>query len=1233
MAARSYLTAPIAIIGIAGQLGGCPDLGALWQLLDSGRDAFTDGPPDRTGLANWPAHIPSRGAYLPDVAGFDAGFFGISPREAEVIDPQQRLLLETTWRALEDSGTPAESLADRAVGVYTGALWNDYESLRRTTGMPVTQHSAVGNSLDVLSARLSYFLRLHGPSLTVQSSCSSSLVALHLACAALASGEIEEALVGASNLILDPQTSEGLDLFGGLSPTGLCRPFAAGADGFVRGEGVLAVHLKPLAVALADGNDVHALIVASGVNNDGGGDSLATPNGAAQEALLREVYGLLGPDRERLVYVEAHGTGTRKGDPTEAGAIGRALGRPGRGLAIGSVKSSVGHLEPAAGLAGLLKTVLSLRHGRVPATVNCESPNPEIPFAELGLDVVRSPLELPSDPAPLLGVNSFGWGGTNAHVVLGPPLPGTARRPVGPAARRAGERAVDPAVGPATAEGPVTVRLSASSAAALEPVAQGWADRLDGCPEDEVRALAAAQAWQRSALPERCAVVLPSAAGDLAATAVRLCPAAAGQQDTPAGEETLLPSGARVRRGRAVSRGEVAFVFPGQGAQWAGMAAGLYAEWDVFRASFDRCAEALTPHLSTDVRELATRPDETDWLRRVELVQPALWAMMVSLADVWRACGVTPSIVVGHSQGEIAAACVAGALSLEDGATVVARRSALLHSLAGRGRMLAVHLPREDVLAALVDFAGQVDLAVHNGPTSCVVSGDPDAVLLLREILEADGVFCRLVDVDYASHGPQVEELAGEIESALRSISPRPATIPMLSTVDLEQVDGTALGPSYWVRNLRQPVRFAEAMAHLTARGLTHVVEVSPHPGLSAAIADTTREAGHEAVVIPTLRRDAGSVMDLTSQLAQAWVTGLPARGARPAGPHRATPPAYPFQRRRYWADPALEAPPATVEPPRRDAAQALGHTTSTLRVGPERQPWLRDHQLGSDAVLPAAFSLAAAALAGPARALRSVRLPEPLVLTPGDRSLAVDLHRGEGTRLTVWSRHDDVAGAGHAGDGRLTHLIAEVLDAEGCAAADGRPTGAQGRAGGLSVRGPAAVDLPVEGFYASCARRGVTYGPAFRVVQRIERGEGWVSARLRLPSRTPDFPGVIHPILLDGIMQPVLAIDDEDPRVLPARLEQLRFHGSGVAGSKEPSEETTLRELTVEAVRDDSGTFTVCGRTLDGEPVVSIHGLQLVPLRSDADTAIPRLEFALADATGEPDPAAGPSSDGTGDT
>ncbi|MGA5040323.1 type I polyketide synthase [Streptomyces capoamus] len=1160
----------IAIVGMAGRFPEAPDLDRFWELLISGGDAVRPVPAERWNTEEvWDPRKPiqDRGAFLADIDRFDAAFFGISPREAEVMDPQQRLLLEASWQAVEDAGVPVASLRGSRIGVYSAGIWHDYENLRNDRGTPITQHSIAGTSLDMLSARVSYFMGLTGPSLNLETGCSSALVALHLACQAIRTGEVDGALVGAANVMVTPEVTIGLTHFGGLSPNARCATFGAGADGFVRGEGVAAVYLKRLDRALLDGDRVHAVIVGTAVNNDGGGPSLVTPSQEGQEDVLRQVYEGSGVPLDRVAYVEAHGTGTRRGDPTEAAAIGRVLGqapqRAGRPLAVGSVKSNIGHLEAAAGFAGLFKAVLALRHGVVPPSLHSAELNPKIPFDDLNLHVVQEPLPLPDDGPVYLGVSSFGWGGTNAHtVVTGPPSVAAA---------------VEPPVDPTA---PFLTPLNGHTPAALAQRARDVCEALQR-PGADPRRLAGALGWQRDHFPFRAGVVATEA-GELMALLEKFAAA-------PDGE---LPG---VVTGRAREHGRTAFVFPGQGWQWAAMGRHLYASDPVFATELERCAAALAPHVDWDLTDIIAGCGGDDWLRQVDVVQPVLWAVCVSLAAVWRAAGVEPDVVVGHSQGEIAAATVAGVLSVEDAALVVARRSAvLLRTSAGTGRMLAVDLDADAARAALEGFEDSVALAVHNGPRSCVLSGETDSVLLLKELLEADGTFCRLVDVDYASHSPLMEGLGEELHRVLAPVRPGTAELPLMSTVRSQLLHGPEMDAAYWVENLGRPVLFADAVRTLIDQGVTHFVEISAHPVLAPALEQLAAEHPEPPAVQGTLHRDRGAPEDLAESFARAYVSGLTPFGRVPVGRDTHVP-AYPWQRERHWVDSVRRtadrvgsfALPLAPVPAEADTWHG------TLDLDTVAHPWLEDHRVHEAVVVPAAAAVelclgtAAARTGGLPSTLRGLALERDMTLPDDTLRLGV-----------VW-REDAADGAG-----------VELLSLPAGADSWTRHTAARVSYGQQAPDAPAfpaallqAPTTDPDAFYDGCAGRGLHYGPAFRSVRELHATADEALGLLRLDERCR--PGAraftLHPALWDGALQLSLPLCGRTGTVVPVGVERIDL----LPGL--PSEVT---DLWAHVRRRPDDRFDLWLYDTERRPLVRVTGLALHPLvlEDDSDPAAERV-------------------------
>ncbi|MFG2819819.1 type I polyketide synthase [Kitasatospora sp. NPDC048365] len=878
----------VAVIGAACRLPGAADPEAFWQLLDAGRSAvgappagrFAEGEPVRAG------------GYLEQVDRFDADFFGITPAEAAAADPQQRLVLELAWEALEDAGVVPAGLAGSRTGVFVGAIGGDYAALAARTGSP-TRHTLTGLNRGVIANRVSYALDLRGPSLTVDSAQSSSLVAVHLAVEALRSGEAEYALAAGVHLNLAPDSALAMERFGALSPDDRSFTFDARANGFVRGEGGVVLVLKPLVRALADGDRVYAVLLGSAVNSDGATEGLTVPSAAAQADVVRRALRRAGVEPARVGYVELHGTGTRVGDPIEAAALGDALGAgraAGSPLLVGSAKTNVGHLEGAAGIVGLLKTVLAVHRGRLPASLNFATPNPDIPFGELGLRVRTESGPWPGDGgAPVAGVSSFGVGGTNAHVVVaaGPQGGDATAEPAGTQAATA-EGAGAQVLWPVSGRSPAALR---EQAARLREFAES---RGDLAPAVLGRALATT----RTAFEHRAAVTGTDRTELLAGLAAL---AGGGQA-------------AGLVQARAHTGGPTVLVFPGQGSQWDGMARELLDTAPAFAEELAAVERALAPYTDWSVGAVLRGEPGAPGLDRVDVVQPVLFAVNVALAALWRAEGVRPDAVIGHSQGEIAAAYVAGALTLEDAAAVVALRSQAIAGLgaSGRGAMAAIPAPAEEVAARLAARPGGISVAAVNGPAATVVSGDREAVERLVEEYRAEDVRARLVPVDYASHSPHVEPLRDTLPALLARIRPRRADLAFYSTVTGGLLDTTELTADYWYRNLRGTVQLERAVRAALADGHRSFVESSAHPVLTVGLAQITDGA---AAVTGTLRRDHGGPGQFAASLAELWARGgavdWTARYGGRGGPVPL--PTYAFQRRRLWLD--GETAPLTVGP------------------------------------------------------------------------------------------------------------------------------------------------------------------------------------------------------------------------------------------------------------------------------------------------------------------------------
>ncbi|MEW2708707.1 type I polyketide synthase [Streptomyces koyangensis] len=891
-AGRAAADEPIAIIGMACRFpGGVDSPASLWELVASGTDAMSDFPADRgwdLGALLGPGGLSTgrAGGFLDDVAAFDAGLFNISPREALAMDPQQRLLLEASWEAFERAGIDPASVGGSDTGVFAGTNGQDYAALLLSAETDTDGHLGTGNTASVLSGRVSYTFGLRGPALSVDTACSSSLVALHLAAQSLRNGECSMALAGGVTVMPLPGTFIEFSTQGALSTDGRCKAFSADADGTGWGEGVGVLLVERLSDAVRNGHEVLAVVRGSAVNQDGASNGLTAPNGPSQERVIRAALDAARLSTADVDVVEAHGTGTKLGDPIEAQALLATYGqeRAAEPLYLGSVKSNIGHTQAAAGVAGVIKMVEAMRHGVLPATLHVGEPSPHVDWEAGAVELLTEARDWPEADRPRrAAVSSFGVSGTNAHVILeAAPQPAQEAPPAAPVA--------DGAV-PWVVSGRTEQALRGQAARLLARVTEWEANGGPTAVE-----VASSLVASRAALGHR-AVVLGS---DLAEFRRGLEAVAEGRE-VP-GVVT------RVRGGAAAGRTGPVLVFPGQGSQWLGMGRELAAWSPVFRESLEECAAALEPFVDWSLWDVLESEDEALW-GRVDVVQPVLWALMVSLGRLWRSAGVVPSAVVGHSQGEIAAAVVAGGLSLGDGARVVALRSRALRALAGRGGMVSLAAGPELARELVEDFDGRVSVAAVNGPGSTVVSGEPDALDALIASCEARGVRARRVPVDYASHSVHVEELGERILSDLAPLAPKSSAVPLYSSVTGGRIDTAIMDADYWYQSLRSLVRFDEATGALLADGRSVFLECSPHPVLTPGIEQSLEASEHPGVTLATLHRDKGDATRWLTALAEAhvagvqvdWTTLLPE--ARPVDL-----PTYAFSRDRYW--------PAPVERP-----------------------------------------------------------------------------------------------------------------------------------------------------------------------------------------------------------------------------------------------------------------------------------------------------------------------------
>ncbi|WP_413805384.1 type I polyketide synthase [Streptomyces sp. OE57] len=1127
---------PIAVVAMGCRFpGGVDSPEALWRLVAEGVDAIGEFPRDRgwdlAGLFDPDQDRPGtsyahEGGFLYDAPEFDAEFFGISPREALATDPQQRLLLETAWQTFERAGIRSTALQSSATGVFVGVMPQDYGPRLHEAPKGLDGHLLTGGTPSVVSGRVAFTFGLEGSAVSVDTACSSSLVAIHLAVRALRQGECALALAGGVTVMAAPGMFTGFSRQRGLAPDGRCKPFAAAADGTGWGEGVGLLLLERVSDARRNGHRVLAVIRGSAVNQDGASNGLTAPNGPSQQRVIRQALADARLSPAEVDAVEAHGTGTTLGDPIEAQALLATYGqqRPEeRPLWLGSLKSNIGHTQAAAGVAGVIKMVMAMRHGLLPATLHIDAPSPHANWDSGAVRLLTEPVEWPRDEHPRrAGVSSFGISGTNAHLIV--------------------EQAPEPESvpsGPRTDEDdrPVPWVLSARGAEALRGQARELAAHMAADDTPSPRDVGWSLITTRTEFDHRAVVV--GGNGDELTAALE---ALAAEETHPG----VVGPGA-TRSGAAVDADPV-LVFPGQGSQWAGMGAELLDGSPVFAARVAECERALAPHVDWSLTDVLRGAEGAAELSRVDVVQPALWAAMVSLAAVWVEYGVRPAAVVGHSQGEIAAAVVAGALSLEDGAKVVALRSRALRRLAGGGAMASLALGderAEELLTGLGDRAAAVVVAVVNGPESTVVSGPPEQVATVVAACQDAGERARLIEVDYASHSPQVDEIAEELTQRLRGVDPVEAPgasgVVFYSTVTGGRTDVSTLDTDYWVRNLRERVRFADAVEALLEAGHRVFIEASTHPVLTMAMRESFEHAEIGAAAVPTLRRDHGDLAQLTKSVAQAFIAGAEVdwSAAFPAAPTPRTVdlPTYAFQRRRYWLD-APGGPGGNpgalglvaADHPLLGAAVRLadgsGHVL-TGRISPQTHGWLADHVVAGVALVPGAalveWALRAADEAG-CGAVEELALRLPLVMpATGGRCVQVVVgpHADDGRRdIAIYSLPDDRLRTG--GD---TDWMCHAMGVLG-------PAVPESRSGELprTWPPPGARAVDIDGFYERIATSGYVYGAAFQGLRAVWREGADLLADVELPKAAGENGGFgIHPALLDAVLHPTLLMDATD--------------------------------------------------------------------------------------------------------
>lgn len=1178
-ALESATCEPIAIIGFGLRApGGVNDAETFWRLLADGVDAIGPVPPERWNHESYyhsnpdtPGHIATRhGGFLHDIDQFDAGFFGISPREADAMDPQQRLLLTVAWEALEKAGQAPDRLQGSRTGVYVGVTGSDYAYLQLGSDDPglLDAHFASGIAHSIVSARISYLLGLQGPSLTVDTACSSSLVAIHLAVQALRNGDCRMALAGGVNLILSPDIFVSLSRARMLAPDGRCKAFAAAADGFARAEGCGLIVLKRLSDALSDGDDVMAVIRSSMINQDGASGSLTAPNGPAQELVIREALARGGLKPHEISLIEAHGTGTQLGDPIEVHALGAVFSGD-RGatnpLMLGSVKTNIGHAEAAAGVLGVIKAVLATRHRAVPAHLHFDKPSEHIRWESL-------PFEVPTRLTPwtppgrrLAGVSSFGFSGTNAHVVL----------EEAPVARPSS------AIAASERERPHLLAVSARDAEMLAVTMSRLAERLRERPELVLKDVVRTLNLGRAQFNHRATVLASStveAADALTALAV-------GRPATG------------TRRG-IVSRRDpprVAFLFTGQGSQYAGMARGLYESCSTFRESLDQCAALLRPHLQRPLLEVLFSAD-VELVDQTEFSQPALFAVEYALTEVWRAFAVTPSVVIGHSVGEYVAATIAGVLTLPDALRLVAARGRLMQSLPSGGGMAAVFASEAKVAEVIATNQFALSIAAVNGPLQTVVSG-PSAMLdaLCTSLATANVTSTRL-PVSHAFHSALVEPVLPAFERELaqtRFSAPKLRLISNLTGRSATAAEITS--SSYWRDHMRQPVRFGAGLQALAETKPDLLIEIGPHPALLSFASAVFKDASTK--LLPSLRKGRSDWEQMLDALAQAYLAGVAIDWSNTASGGRVVDlPGHALRGERHWfranvGKTRRKEQTSTIRLPGTRLRLATEGAVFEATVGADQPAYARQHRVQDQIVFPAAAYLtmldAAARTLRPGIgvAIKEIAIGEAMLLDDDGRTRIVqtvfDPDGADAFRVRVMSQNQDA-------DGEWTlHLSGYVVFADPSVP---ERSLSEGKANCIS-------EVPVAQLYESFEARGLQFGPDFKTVRTLRSGTSQALGDIALAGSGGDPSDLaIHPLLLDGCLQAAAASMSGDSSAslnLPVGIGSFAIYGQA---SEHCFSHVQIRSSVGTTVHADVTIFAPNGAVL-----ATLADVQFVPVGRDA--------------------------------
>ncbi|HTZ13192.1 MAG TPA: type I polyketide synthase [Mycobacterium sp.] len=1185
MLAEHGTSKPLAIVGIGCHFpGGAHSPDSYWSLLCSETDATCTVPETRWNAAKYhdpnPAKagkmVTRRGGFLDEIDQFDPQFFGISPREANLLDPQQRLLLRTTWEALEDGGIPAESLAGTDVGVFVGGFTLDYQLLQnqgRTSRYRFKTHSATGMMMTMLANRISFAFDFRGPSMTIDTACSSSLVAVHLAALSIWNGECDVALAGGVNIMIGPNTAIAESKSGFLSPDGRCKAFDQSADGYARGEGGAVVVIKPLEHAVRDGDEIYAQILGTAVSQDGRTDSITVPSAGAQEAAITTALRRAGIQPNEVGYVEAHGTGTPVGDPVEARALANALAsqRPVTNpLLIGSVKTNIGHLEAGAGAAGLIKTALVLKYGYIPANLHLTTPSDQIPLGELNIDIPRSGRPFPDSKRRLAGVNSFGFGGTNAHVVLAePPAPVDA-----PASNQPGQLPL------------ALLPISARTEDALVVTARQLVEHVAAHPDLTLRDLGFTLSRRRSHLNYRHALVADSITD------------AREQLQALADAEQIA-----IRR-TSPSVPKLAFVFTGMGPQWWKMCRGLLDAYPVFTESILRTDRELSRHANWSlVDEL--RADETrSRMAETVIAQPANFAIQVALAEQLKQFGINPDAVIGHSAGEVAAHYLAGVLTFEQAIEVIYHRSRLQQRTSGLGRMLAVGLSAEAFMRTIDgrmhdDIGRRVSIAAINSPSAVTVAGDGDVLDKIARQLDEHQIFNRFLTGTVPYHTHYMDTVKDELHSAFEELSPGAATVPLYSTVTGERLAGYADGAAYWWQNTRATVLFEPAIRRMLDDGYTHFVELGPHPVLAASLFEIAATHKTNVVLVATQRRNDDDSRTLMNCVGALHCHGHPIRwdALYPRETARLVKlPLYPWQSKRFWNETQEAAEDLHYNPIHPLLGQPMSgvHPTWEVELSTAALPFLDDHQVQGSTVVPAAVYIEIALAAAEATygsadySVDDLILRRALILDDTcDPVLRTTLNRDAGTL--------EFAALAATAGGDVKWTITATAELNTRVKSSDRADNSHGAEPVSTIDG--------DEFYTRARAVGFEYGAAFQAITSIASGDGWSTADIKAPAQIADKLDQyrFHPALIDGAFQTLIGATflgyyGQEGPYLPTRVRRTAIY-------RAPEQRMTAHVCVLSVAKDEiESDITITGS--DGHVLAVFTGFTLQSLNTSSGTS-----------------------------